>query len=102
MEAKTLEVRDKATFIPVMGVRVSGVDGYLMRRAGFNSAMIYLVHLTGERCAYDPFTWADRTMCTAHQFIEKEWDNLQDGDVVDVEFILGESSIKKQSEGAMV
>lgn len=98
MEAKTLEVRDKGTFIPVMGVQVSGADGYLMRRAGFRGAMIYLVHLAGERCAYDPYTWADRTMRTAHQFIEKEWDNLQDGDVVDVEFILGESMIQKPSE----
>lgn len=102
MEPKTLEVRDKGTFIPVLAIRISGTDGYLVRRAGFNSAMIYLIHLVGERCAYDPYTWTDRTMQNAHLFIEKEWANLQDGDVVDVEFILGESSVKKQSEGAMI
>lgn len=95
---KSLEIRDKATFIPALAIQVSGGDGYLFRRAGFDRPIVYLIHLISERCAFDPFTWADRTMTTAHQYIEKEFDSLSDGDVIDVEFILGESSVKKLSE----
>lgn len=99
---KLLEIRDKATFIPALAIHVSGEDGYLMRRAGFESPMIYLIALATERCQYDPFGWGNRTMNVAHQYIAREWDTLQDGDVVDVEFILGETSTPKVSEQAVL
>jgi hypothetical protein len=98
METKLFEIRDKMTFIPALAIRVSGEDGYLMRRAGFREPCIYLVHLTGERCAYDAYTWNDRTFCVAHQAIEQNWESLSSGDVIDVEYLLGESETKKQSE----
>jgi hypothetical protein len=34
----------------------------------------------------------------AHQYIEQHWRELKDGDVIDVEFILGETDVKKTSE----
>jgi hypothetical protein len=37
-------------------------------------------------------------MPLAHQHIEQNWDLLNDGDVVDVEYILGETSEPKRSE----
>jgi hypothetical protein len=37
-------------------------------------------------------------MATAHHYIYDHFDELDDGDVVDVEFILGETAIKKVSE----
>jgi hypothetical protein len=92
---KLLEIRDRATFIPAMAIRVSGADGYLMRRAGFKSPMVYLVALATERCCYDPYNWGNRTMKGAHLFIAEHFDELKDGDVVDVEFILGESTAPK-------
>jgi hypothetical protein len=98
MIAKLLEIRDAGTFIPALAIQVSGADGYLMRRAGFESPMIYLITLATERACYDPFNWSNRTMCTAHQYIEREWATLTDGDVIDVEFILGESAEPKRSE----
>ncbi|SRR5260221_7726637 len=98
MDAKTLEITDKATFIPALAVRVSGADGYLMRRAGFGSPVVYLIHLSSERCFYDPYNWDNRTMLVAHQYIKEEWDSIKERDVIDVEFILGESRQKKQSE----
>ena len=99
-QIKLLEIRDVGTFIPAMAVRVSGEDGYLMRRAGFGAPMVYLIALATERCAYDPWNWhgGGRTMNIAHQFIEKEWDSLTEGDVVDVQFILGETTAPKVSE----
>lgn len=98
MTTKLLEIRDRGTFIPALAIEVSGADGYLMRRAGFQSAMIYLVMLATEKCGYDPYGWGNRTMNTAHHYIEREWYTLNDGDVVDVEFILGETAAPKRSE----
>lgn len=77
---------------------MSGDDGYLMRRAGFSGTMIYLVMLATQKCAYDPWSWPNRTMHTAHRHIEKEFDNLDDGAVIDVEFLLGETAAPKLSE----
>jgi hypothetical protein len=34
----------------------------------------------------------------AHDHIRQHWDELRDGDVIDVEFILGRSSAPKVSE----
>ena len=50
--------------------------------------------------AYDPYNWVrdTRTKRTAHSHIERNWADLRDGDVIDVEFILGETAIKKVSE----
>lgn len=98
MTVKLFEIRDSMTFIPVMAIRVSGADGYLMRRAGFQSPMVYVVKLATEECQYDPYSWSNRTMKTAHLHIAEHFDELVDGQVVDVEFILGESSSPKVSE----
>lgn len=95
---KLIEIRDRATFIPAMAIQVSGDDGYLMRRAGFESPMIYLVALATERACYDPYNWGNRTMANAHNYIVEHWEELLDGDVVDVEFILGETPTAKVSE----
>jgi len=55
--------------------------------------------LTGERKASaDPYFWGDRTFTTAHFYITQEWAQLTSGDVVDVEFILGERTEPKLSE----
>ena len=37
-------------------------------------------------------------MQAAHQFIESNWSKLKDGDVIDVEFIVGETDRPKISE----
>ena len=95
---KLFEIRDRATFIPAMAIQVSGEDGYLMRRAGFQSPMVYLVALATERACYDPYNWGNRTMANAHNYIAENWDQLGDGDVIDVEFILGETTAPKRSE----
>ena len=98
MENKLLEIRDRATFIPALAVRVDGDDGYLLRRAGFASTMVILIHLEGMKCAYDPYEWGNRTMMEAHNYIQNSWDLLNSGDVVDVQFVLGETASPKLSE----
>ena len=50
--------------------------------------------------AYDCYDWAKdmRTKGTAHNFIAEHWHELSDGDVIDVQFILGETDKPKASE----
>lgn len=110
MEVKLLEIRDKATFIPAMAVRLHSRDDaefYLLRRAGYSEAQVqlegvepYIVlwRLEGGPAEYDPYSWGNRTMATAHQHIVDFWQRLESGDVVDVQYILGETKEAKKSE----
>lgn len=98
MITKAIEIRDRHTLVPALAIQVSGADGYLLRRAGFQSPMIYLIKLATQECRYDPWAWGDRTLKTAHLHIDEFFDDLADGDVVDVEFILGETPAPKTSE----
>lgn len=108
MQIKLLEVRDRATFIPVFAFDAnargaeSEAQRYLLRRSGFGEdRLIIVARLDGGRglmtcAAYD---WTgSRTMRVAHQFIQENWDTLADGDVVCVEHILGERETPKISE----
>ena len=103
MENKLFEIRDRGTCVPALAVRVSGDDGWIMRRAGFRSPMVYLVALAIEKARYDPYNWDNpRTMGNAHRYIEEHWDELQNGQVVDVQFILGETSAPVRSDELFV
>lgn len=97
MQTRLLEIRDRATLIPALAIQVSAADGPIMRRAGFGDVpMVYLLMLATQECQYDSFAWGPaRTMGVAHRYIETAFDDLADGDVVDVEFILGERPTKK-------
>lgn len=100
MRTKVLEVRDRATFIPVLAVKLGGENGFqdkLLEAAGYSRSGTYvlLTKLAGGICTYDPYKWGNRTMAHAHLHIHDCWEDLRDGDVVDVEFILGETTVKK-------
>lgn len=111
MKTLLLEVRDRMTFIPVLAVVMKPdcpefgdqleSQRYLMRRCGYGFDMpsVLLTKASGDgsaRC--DPYAWGDRTMKEAHVYIEREWTTLRDGDVVDIEFILGETGMMKRPE----
>lgn len=112
MQIKLLEIRDKSTFIAVGAVRVLGDSDeqrFLLRRSGWGSAQIdgndvqtYLFSLGDPERGinYDPWGWGGRarTYQVAHKYINAHWEELVDGSVVDVEFILGETSTPKVSE----
>ena len=98
METKLFEIRDRGTFIPVLAVSISDEDGFLAKRAGFGSRCIQVVHFAHGKTSYDPYGWDNRTMKNAHAFIEKNWDDLKNEEVIDVEFILGETKEPKKSE----
>ena len=104
MIIKAVEIRDKMTFIPALAIKmVPATEGqrYLLRRAGygFNPPLILLIHLLSGIARYDPHGWGGRTMPVAHGWIAEHFDEMSDsGDVVDVEFTLGETKVPKRSE----
>lgn len=92
MKTKLFEIRDRGTFLPAIATELSRFDGYLTLRAGYCfSSCILLGRLTGGTFCYDIYDWEDRTMHTAHEYIRDNWENLESGDVIDVQFILGET-----------
>lgn len=112
MKVKALEVRDSMTFIPVLAVNCNPSNAeqrYLLRRLGYPCDGVPNILLTrmdanGGPAWNDPFGWPanTRTMPVAHGWIMEHWYELEDGDVVDVEFILGETKEKKDSERVTV
>lgn len=95
MKVKVLEVRDEGTHIEVFALSTEASAGqeYGLQRSGFRSGdAVILGYLDGEKnSSADPYHWGSRTMSTAHQFITDHFGELNDGDVVDVRFILGET-----------
>jgi len=106
MIVKLFEIRDAGTFIPALAIELApdcGQDRYLLRRAGFSSCHRYIVLMSlldPNRCEHDPVAWpaSPRTMREAHRYIVSHWDELTRGDMIDVEFIKGESTAPKISE----
>lgn len=115
LNVKIFEIRDVATTIPAMAFRFAhyedspiGVDEmiWLLERAGFGQRptdhrqYTFLMRLEDAECHYDVYEWRGgaRTMPEAHKFISRNWSDLNTGDIIDIEFILGETSEKKTSD----
>jgi hypothetical protein len=107
MEAKTIEIRDVDTFIPALAIQLAGRDEaeeYLLGRSGFSGASpwggphVILMPLEDlGRAGYDP-TFRGRTYSTVHLYLITHWSDVRSGQVLDVEFLRGETSKPKVSE----
>jgi hypothetical protein len=100
LEAKFIEIRDRLTFIPALALRLGSqneAEDYLLARSGYRVSQpekdgpVLVLQLQTCKAKSDPYDWGDRTMGSAHVYIVDNWERLQSGAVVDVEFILGES-----------
>ena len=107
METKLFEIRDRGTLIIVLCVDMNPTSEYqrkALRQYGYpcsGAPNIMLTHANGgKRASNDYYDWGDRTYRTAHQYITENWKIMKEGDVVDVEFILGETLQPKTSEFA--
>jgi hypothetical protein len=109
MVSKVFEVRDRATCIPVLATQFGSENAqerWLFWRAGFSrddasqKEHVLLVRIIdcNYKASADPYSWGDRTYQTAHIYISKNFDKLRPGQVIDVEFILGEVEVPKISE----
>lgn len=106
---KILEIRDRATFIPVIAIRLDEnfqedelrlmkFVGYGIDDKSHNNYTILIKLSDVNSTNYDPYEWGDRTMLHSHKYIHENWKDLKTRDVIDVEYILGESSTKKTSQ----
>jgi hypothetical protein len=105
VKAIALELRDEGTFIPLLAVDINPENDkqrWLMRRVGYpcdGEPNVIITRLEGAGPASnDPYSWGGRTFPIAHHWIIKHWHDLEDGDVVDVSFILHETQAPKLSE----
>lgn len=111
METKVFEIRDRATFMPVLAIRLqinpgSSNEEWLLWRAGYShedietGCFVLLTTLNGGkgRSTCDPYYWSSSTLTPAHAYIAKHWDQLEPGQVIDAEFIRGESATPRTSE----
>lgn len=106
LSTKILEIRDSGTYIAALCVDMnSGGDPsvhYHLRRYGYpddGEPNILVTRVDGNGPASnDPYSWGGRTWPVAHDYIIRHWPALETGDVVDVEFILGETAAPKDTE----
>lgn len=111
METKLFEVRDRKTFIPVICIKLNPCnyeERYLIAMSGYGlqpkkqAEYILMARLNELKFEDHPFGHSGypvvRTMGTAHAHVIKHWDELKTGDVIDVEFIMGETTEPKISQ----
>lgn len=105
MQVKCLEVRDAATFLPVICIRPTPDNEgqrYLLRRDGYScshdDAITIMIDAQCRGVSYDPYNWRGDTHRVAHEYIADHWHELKDGDVVDCQHIRGETDKPKVSE----
>jgi hypothetical protein len=111
MEVKILEIRDRGTFMPVMCIRLNPIvesERYLLGRSGYGvtseaqGEYILMTPLAGGsgHATCDPYDWPGgaTTLPQAHKHIIEHWEAISSGDVVDVEFITGQTNKPKVSE----
>jgi hypothetical protein len=108
MQVKILELRDAGTFIPIVAIDMNPENEsqrWLLWRRGYPcdgvpNIAIFHANANGDPVWNDPYGWGGgaRTYPVAHDWIIKNWHELADGDVVDVEWILHETEEPKVSE----
>jgi hypothetical protein len=107
MILRTIEIRDRNTFIPAVAIKMEPANEaqrYLLARVGFRDGVgVALMVLSSQKATADPYEWTSlgmgpRTMPVVHEWLLQHFDEVVDGDVIDVEFILGETPTRKVSE----
>jgi hypothetical protein len=102
MVTKIFEIRDEGTYIPVMATKMKSdieLEQRYLRSTGYgtNKPLVVVTRMNGCESHYGPYEWSNitRTMKVAHAYIQEHFDELENCAVVDVEYILGETTIKK-------
>ncbi len=108
MNIKLFEIRDVGSFVPVMCIKFHATnesERYLLARSGYGSNVddqsryVLLFGLHDCKGGYSEYGHGgNRTRSVAHKYIIENWSALESGDLIDVEFILGEQKTKKESE----
>jgi hypothetical protein len=94
MQTKLLEVRNRTRRIPVLAMEIrpdSGAAAELLQRCGLTDGNGVIVVNLKDQTALGGASENSSAMDIAHAYIDGRFDMLTDGDVVDVDFILGET-----------
>jgi hypothetical protein len=120
MITRIVEIRDRNTFVPALAILVEDeneAQRYYMRRTGYPTrvetpsgglAIVILMRMADQKAHSDVYDWNDRTHQNAHYWLQEQVNKhgghwffdsmLTDGLVIDVEYILGETTEPKRSE----
>ena len=114
MDIKLIEIRDRDTCISALVVRCrpsNEAERWLLQQSGYDiyptqqAAYVLLAPLAGlekGHIYYDSFQWEGRgfgrTLFQAHDYLLDHFDEVRSGDVVDIEYILGETPAPKRPE----
>ena len=103
MIIKAIEIRDEATCVPAIAIKMApanGIQDRFLWRCGYprDGHGVVLMRLADQKATSDAYEWGDRTQKAAHLYIEEHFNELSDGDVVDVRVVLGESDIPAAPE----
>ena len=112
-EVKLFEVRDEGTTMPVIAMKPDPrfeAERWLWSKGGYGTdpmgqrdyVLLAPLHGGEGMLVCDPFNHpgapSTRTLHIAHQHIITNWTYLQSGDVIDVQFVLGETTEAKTPE----
>lgn len=110
---KLIEVRDEGTTMPVIAIQPNpltdaevwayGRTGYGLEASDMRQyVLVAPLHAGSGLLTCDPYKHPGapqvRTLFIAHKYIKKHWAELASGDVVDVQFILGETEAPKVTD----
>lgn len=108
---KFFELLDRATCIPVFAIKLgqgfhnSDRTNALLSKAGYGPfPCILFGRLNGGKCHFDPYEWNDRTFQVAHMYLVDnidKWGGMVDGAILDVEYILGETTEMRPTDLAI-
>lgn len=102
MISKIFEIRDHATYIPVLATELvsdNEVESYHLKRTGWhNEGFIVISKLSNLEIHVFPSDWESQTMQYAHGFIAEHFSRLESGAVIDVRVIRGETNTTAISE----
>lgn len=105
MDIKMIEIRDSFTLINALAIKMNSdkdIENEFLVNSGYSREFpsIMLFDLADGVGYVNPNSWnsGGRTLRTAHMYIERNYDNLVSGQVVDVEYISGETNSPKDRE----
>jgi hypothetical protein len=99
LEIKTFEIRDRMTVTGVLAFTTepeTEADHFLLSRHGYKN-QIFVTDLETGITTWDVHKWTDRSLKTAHDYIYTNFYSMESGAVIDVEHILGEIQVQRQS-----
>lgn len=96
MKTKMLEIRDEGTCIAALAIKMepaNEIETCFLSREGYppSDDGIVLMMLGNQKATSDPYEWGLRTMAIAHNWLlGQNWDEIDEGRVIDVRVINGE------------